>query len=404
MALRKLLVSLPALGFSCSAGYALGGGDLEAAILGGGGGSTVSAQLAALSLAVAALQRERNSGGGGGSGDRTIILDHGNGGSGALGTLLGVCSTSLSLAAMYGYCRWKGISLSDLAYVTAKEFRKGSASLSNGIQAVRAVLARTRRELLERLAGVERTVEECGARTDARVAAEGAAIRAEIAAVDGSQQALRDMVGQISENLDTVEQQTRYSSEGIYLLCSVLDREITAVAAGKHHNNNKRLGGGSARALTRLQAHAAEHAAAIAMMGGGATNTGGGGGGGVGGDMASLLQNGQRQRRIDRRPLLLEEAVLSPVPPLSLMAEDKDEGGRTTSRWTPQRLVQVEDDDDDDEEEEQPPMDFTRRAVVQKSGLFSPTMPATMCRRRSRRSSGTAGFGDGDDLHMLTSP
>ena len=143
---------------------------------------------------------------------------------GTLGTLVGV-SASLGIAAS-GYCRWTGTTLSDFAYVTAKEFKKGSASLRNRMEALRTALVKTKCELLDRLSGVERKVVECSARTDERVQAEAASIRAEISSVRGSQQALRDMMGAVSDKVDTVEQQTRYSSDGIYLLCSVLKREI----------------------------------------------------------------------------------------------------------------------------------------------------------------------------------
>ena len=366
MALRKLL-TLPAMAFSCSAGYALGGGDLGSLfpfreVGGGGGDGAVSAQLAALSLAVAALERERNSQG------STIILDRKSGNStGGSITLLGMFSTTLGVAA-FGYCRWNGISMSDLAYVTAKEFKKGSASLSKSVKSVRAAVTRMRRELLERISGVERTVKACGAHTDARVAAEGAAIRAEIAAVDGSHQALRDMVENISENLDTVEQQTRYSSEGIHLLCSVLDREI--MAAGPGRNRKKHLGEGSARALTQLKAHAAECVAPTATMGGG---RGGGGAAAAeaddsgGGNDDGKFFLPQRRSRIKGQQFLLEEAV----PQMPGMVPEVEEEG-----------------EEQDLEEDQPPLDFTRRASVHKRGVSN--SPMMSLRTRVRRSPGEA--------------
>ena len=162
---------------------------------------------------------------------------------------IGGTSASLGLAT-YTYCKWKGMSLSDLAYVTSKEFKAVGASLSKRIRMISKALASTKRELLERLHGLEDKVEECGARTEERIKQEADSIRADIRAVDGSQAALQDMMAEMSNKVHVVESQTRFSSEGIHLLCSVLDREIAA-ATGKRLASNtpsKR-----SRALERLE-------------------------------------------------------------------------------------------------------------------------------------------------------
>ena len=85
---------------------------------------------------------------------------------------------------------------------------------------------------------MEDKVEECSARTEQRIREEADSIRADIRAVDGSQAALQDMVAEMSDKMHVVERQTRFSCEGIHLLCSVLDSEIVA-ATGKRLLSNE---------------------------------------------------------------------------------------------------------------------------------------------------------------------
>eukprot|EP00949_MAST-11_sp_MAST-11-sp1_P004480 g4480.t1 len=155
--------------------------------------------------------------------------------------LKGTATAGLATVGIVAYCWYRGIGLADVAYVSKRNFTEAIAGVKATVVQVRRSLGRLREEVLVRFGLLEKKVDNAVERLEGRIDYQVKSVRDDIGAVASSQGELKDMVGDLSTKVSAIEQQTRFSSEGIKFLCDFVHTSASGKMAlrtedtpGKH--------------------------------------------------------------------------------------------------------------------------------------------------------------------------
>ena len=139
----------------------------------------------------------------------------------------GVGGLALTAGALYSYCYFRGIGYNDLAYVSKSFFSQTVSELKCRVQQVTASLSKLREDLLAKILKVEKAVERSTNHLEATIEKEVGSVRQDLEEVNKLQKNLKNMVGNLTDKVSTIEGQTRFSSRGIYLLCNIVSKNVT---------------------------------------------------------------------------------------------------------------------------------------------------------------------------------
>jgi hypothetical protein len=180
----------------------------------------VTQQLQELSKAVAALSEQ----------SKTTIFVPSNTSSSSqptagntVSSVLGLLSTlTLATSLTWVWCKWNGIPLTELLYVTRRSFQNACQNLKERMRGLANAIEKVRQELSERMSNIEGKIDTTSTSLKSTIESEGQSIRNELKSMEERQTSIRNMVCGLEDQLNDIEQQTRFTSKGIFLLCSVV--------------------------------------------------------------------------------------------------------------------------------------------------------------------------------------
>ena len=152
-------------------------------------------------------------------------------------TLFYVGGTAVSASLLYAYCRLKGIEYGDIAYVSKNFFDDAIANLKSGVESVSNKVKRFREYFEQRILQVEAKVDESTEKLEKHIEVEVGKVGDDVEKVCQMQSHLKSMVGNLSDKVDQIEGQTRFSSRGIYLLCNVVSKNIAFTSIDEKNRN-----------------------------------------------------------------------------------------------------------------------------------------------------------------------
>ncbi|OWM75975.1 hypothetical protein CDL15_Pgr009620 [Punica granatum] len=143
------------------------------------------------------------------SSQRVTVL---NGNSGQMGNLTNMVVPAATLGALgYGYMWWKGLSFSDLMYVTKRNMANAVASLTQNLECVTEALNATKRHLTQR-------IEKLDGKMDDQIVC---AVRADLDGLGHELETLHQMVFGLDGRLGSLEYKQDWANEGVRYLCYV---------------------------------------------------------------------------------------------------------------------------------------------------------------------------------------
>ena len=157
---------------------------------------------------------------------------------GLVGTVV-LCSIST-----WVWCKFHNIPFTDLLYVTQKTFRSSIGQIKKRLTSLSDAIQKAKDELSKRLYALETTVTKNSKHVEKIVQKEAESIRTELHSMESRQQDMTMKLVGLSSQLQDIESQTRFSSKGIYLLCSVVSNanltntERSDKTIGTNHKNS----------------------------------------------------------------------------------------------------------------------------------------------------------------------
>lgn len=148
------------------------------------------------------------------------VVSAGSGQSGASGLIVPVATVG---ALGYGYMWWKGISFSDLMYVTKRNMANAVSSMTKHLEQVQSSLAAAKRHLTQRIQKLDDKLDHQKALsgqirddvTDARLKLEN--IGSEI-------KNIKDLVWGLDGKIDSMEAKQDFSCAGVMYLCQFIEQ------------------------------------------------------------------------------------------------------------------------------------------------------------------------------------
>ncbi|URE17592.1 hypothetical protein MUK42_11237 [Musa troglodytarum] len=190
---------------------------------------------------------------------RPITVLNGNSGSGNMASLVVPAATLGALG--YGYMRWKGISLSDLMYVTKHNMTKAVASMTKHLEQVSAALAQTKKHLTQRIENLDGKLDE-QKEMSGEIKKEVIDARGKLDNIGLELTTLQQLVWGLDGKMNAIEDKQNFACAGVMYLCQFVEGKggkMPDYLVDGPKNAGKRgfLGSGEARSLKGLQ-HIAE--------------------------------------------------------------------------------------------------------------------------------------------------
>lgn len=145
-----------------------------------------------------------------------------NGSSGQVGNMASLVVPAATMGALgYGYMWWKGISFSDLMYVTKRNMANAVSSMTKHLEQVSAALAATKKHLTQRIQHLddkldeqkEMSVEIKNEVTDARNKLENIGLELN---------SLQQLVWGLNGKVDTMEDKQDFTCAGVAYICNFI--------------------------------------------------------------------------------------------------------------------------------------------------------------------------------------
>ena len=145
-----------------------------------------------------------------------------------LSSVLGLCTTlALATGFTWAWCKWHGVPLAELLHVTRRSFQRAIAALKTRLSRLATAIDKVRTQLSQRMSTLETKIDTTSKGLTRTIEKEGQSIRHELRQMEARQENMRGMVCGLEHQLNEIEQQTRFTSKGIYLLCSVVSSSTT---------------------------------------------------------------------------------------------------------------------------------------------------------------------------------
>ncbi|RWR80574.1 hypothetical protein CKAN_00922000 [Cinnamomum micranthum f. kanehirae] len=181
-----------------------------------------------------------------------------NGESSQLGSIASLAMPAAALGALgYGYMWWKGLSFTDLMYVTKRNMANAVSSLTKNLEQVSAALAATKRHLTQRIENLDGKLDE-QKEMSKLIKNEVTEVRADISQIGYDLETLQKLVNGLDGKICTLEDKQDFANAGVWYLCQyagVKDPKMAEYMQALPKPNNKRgfLGFNETNSLKGLQ-------------------------------------------------------------------------------------------------------------------------------------------------------
>lgn len=146
-----------------------------------------------------------------------------NGSSGQIGNVSSLILPAAALGAVgYGYMWWKGLSFSDLMYVTKQNMSAAVSNLTKHLEHVSEALAATKRHLTQRIENLDGKLDEQVQMSKA-IKNEVMDVRDDVAQICGDLDVLHRMVSGLDGKILSLEQKQDLANMGVQYLCGIAD-------------------------------------------------------------------------------------------------------------------------------------------------------------------------------------
>ncbi|XP_052173400.1 uncharacterized protein LOC127788811 [Diospyros lotus] len=170
----------------------------------------IAAQVRRLAMEVRQLASSR----------QITILD---GNSSLMGNMTSLAVPVATLGALgYGYMWWKGISFSDLMYVTKRNMENAVSNLTKHLEHVSEALAAAKRHLTQRIENLDGKLDE-QVEISKLIKNEVTDVRTDLSEIGFDLDALQKMVSGLDGKICTVERKQDIANAGVLYLCNFVD-------------------------------------------------------------------------------------------------------------------------------------------------------------------------------------
>ncbi|XP_057485268.1 uncharacterized protein LOC130771632 [Actinidia eriantha] len=146
-----------------------------------------------------------------------------NGSSGQLGNITNLIVPATALGALgYGYMWWKGLSFSDLMYVTKRNMANAVSNLTKHLENVSEALAATKRHLTQRIENLDGKMDQ-QVELSKLIKNEVTDVRADLSQVGYDLDALQRMVSGLDGKICSLEDKQDLANIGVMYLCNFVD-------------------------------------------------------------------------------------------------------------------------------------------------------------------------------------
>lgn len=149
---------------------------------------------------------------------RSITVVNGGSGEGNVTTLLVPAATLGALG--YGYMWWKGLSFSDLMYVTKRNMATAVSSMTKHLEQVSSALAATKRHLTQRIEGLDGKLDEQKL-ISTEIRDEVTQVRGKLENIGFDLSSLQQIVYGMDGKISIIEKKQAFLCAGILHLCNV---------------------------------------------------------------------------------------------------------------------------------------------------------------------------------------
>ncbi|CAL9180760.1 unnamed protein product, partial [Musa hybrid cultivar] len=185
-----------------------------------------------------------------------------NGNSGSAGNMSSLVIPAATLGALgYGYMWWKGISFSDLMYVTKSNMANAVASMTKHLENVSSALAQAKRHLTQRIENLDGKLDE-QKEISGEIKKEVIDARGKLDDIGLELTALQQLVWGLDGKMSAIEDKQNFACAGVMYLCQFVGGKNGKMPdylldGPKNAAKHGFLGSGEARSLKGLQ-HIAE--------------------------------------------------------------------------------------------------------------------------------------------------
>ncbi|XP_010242370.1 PREDICTED: uncharacterized protein LOC104586743 [Nelumbo nucifera] len=143
-----------------------------------------------------------------------------NGNSGQIGNMTSLVMPAAALGALgYGYMWWKGLSFSDLMYVTKRNMANAVSSMTKHLEQVSSALAATKRHLTQRIENLDGKLDE-QKEISKLIKNEVSDVRADLSQIGYDLDSLQRMVSGLDGKICSLEDKQDFANAGVWYLCN----------------------------------------------------------------------------------------------------------------------------------------------------------------------------------------
>lgn len=143
-----------------------------------------------------------------------------NGNSGQNGNITSLIVPAAALGALgYGYMWWKGLSFSDLMYVTKRNMTTAVSNLTKHLEHVSDALAATKRHLTQRIENLDGKLDD-QVEISKLIRNEVSDVRDDVSQICGDLDLLQRMVSGLDGKILSLEQKQDFANTGVLFLCN----------------------------------------------------------------------------------------------------------------------------------------------------------------------------------------
>lgn len=155
------------------------------------------------------------------SSSRQITILNGN--SGNIGNISSLIIPAATLGALgYGYMWWKGLSFSDLMYVTKRNMANAVSNLTKHLEHVSEALAATKRHLTQRIENLDDKMFKQN-ELSKLIKEDVAGVQKSLSDIDFDLGHLQDLVSGLDGKLSQLEGKQDIANAGVFYLCKIVD-------------------------------------------------------------------------------------------------------------------------------------------------------------------------------------
>ncbi|XAR53226.1 hypothetical protein NMG60_11021691 [Bertholletia excelsa] len=146
-----------------------------------------------------------------------------NGNSGQIGNITSLIVPAAALGAFgYGYMWWKGLSFSDLMYVTKRSMANAVSNLTKHLEHVSEALAATKKHLTQRIENLDGKLDE-QKEISKLIKNEVTDVRTDLSQIGFDLDALQRMVSGLDGKICSLEDKQDLANMGVLYLCNFVD-------------------------------------------------------------------------------------------------------------------------------------------------------------------------------------